>query len=121
MSAVPLTFAPPTRTLSNIYGDKVVLSAQCAALLSLLLEDNCAVVTRSEIRRRIWNHGVVSEDRLNHLICRLRKEMNALPGECAWQIETIPKLGYQLKINEKSVTTLNYWVHRCRAWFSDLH
>ncbi len=119
-NSIPLKYDHTSRTVSNIYGEKIVLSPQCAVLLTLFLEEKNNVVTREHIRKRIWEHNVVSEDMINHLVCRLRRELNALPGECAWQIETIPKTGYRMKINEDSVNSLHYWLHRCSNWFTGL-
>ncbi|MCW8108286.1 winged helix-turn-helix domain-containing protein [Alteromonas ponticola] len=120
-NSVPISFDPISRTVSTVYGEKLVLSPQCAVLLNLLLENNGDVLTRSEMRKRIWNHCVVSEDMINHLVSRLRKELAALPDDHAWKIETIPKIGYRLLVREDSAHDLQYWWHRCKTWFSTMH
>lgn len=36
------------------------------------MENEGDIVTRTDMRQSIWGHKVVIEDRINHLICRLR-------------------------------------------------
>lgn len=112
-------YEPATRTLSNPQGDKKVLSPQCARLLTLLIDTPSGIVTREQMRRAIWKHNVVSEDLINHLVSRLRKEITSLPGPNPWQIEVIPKVGYRL-LEQQEPHDLKYWLHRASDWFGNL-
>ncbi|WP_018981961.1 winged helix-turn-helix domain-containing protein [Salinimonas chungwhensis] len=106
-----------TRTVCNSQGDRRVLSPQCALLLELFLTQDNHFVSRQQIRQHIWQHNIVSDDMINHLVCRLRKELKSVSVDCDWRIEAIPKRGYQMVINNMK-HDFTYWLHRCSNWFS---
>ena len=85
-----MIYDKPSRTITDSQGRQRVLSPQCGDLLDLLMENAGEIVTRTDMRLSIWGHQVVSEDRINHLVCRLRKELKSLPEPQPWQIEAIP-------------------------------
>lgn len=118
MHPTSLKYDHTTRTVSNGQGASRVLSPQCAHLLELFLTRENHIVTRKQMREVIWRHNIVSEDMINHLICRLRKELRTLPGETCWQIEAIPKVGYRMLLTEQEKHDIKYWLHRCGSWFS---
>lgn len=77
-------------------GMKVALRGQSFVVLTALLEDPGEVVTRQELRRRLWSEGVFVEydNLLNAAVARLR----AVLGDSAANprfIETLPRRGYR--------------------------
>jgi Tol biopolymer transport system component/DNA-binding winged helix-turn-helix (wHTH) protein len=74
-------------------GLKVRLSEQPFRLLAILLEYPGEVVSRDELRRRLWPEDThVDFDRsLNTAASKLREAL----GEAAYNIETLPKRGYR--------------------------
>lgn len=96
-----------------------MLSPQCGDLFNMLMDNEGDIVTRSAMRKFIWGHQVVSEDMINHLVCRLRKELKSLPEPPPWQIEVIPKKGYRLNSLEPK-HNIPYWLHRWVEWVHDI-
>ncbi|PRO72613.1 hypothetical protein C6Y40_15665 [Alteromonas alba] len=114
-----MTYDKPSRTITDSKGEQRVLSPQCGDLLDLLMENEGEIVTRADMRQSIWGHKVVSEDRINHLVCRLRKELKSLPEPPPWQIEVIPKRGYRLTTLEPR-HNIPLWLHRWIDWVHDI-
>ncbi len=77
-------------------GTKVTLREQSFAVLSLLLEHPGELVTREELRRRLWPEDVfVDFDNLmNTAVARLRAALGD-SAEHPRFIETVPKRGYR--------------------------
>jgi adenylate cyclase len=77
-------------------GVKIRLRHQVFAALSLLLERAGEVVTREELRQRLWPGDVIVdfENALNSIIARLRRVLRD-PAEHSRYIETLPKRGYR--------------------------
>ena len=80
-------------------GIRIHLREQSFRALALLLEQPGQVVTREELRRRLWPADVFVdfENNLNHAIARLREAL----GDSAERprfIETLPKRGYRLLV-----------------------
>lgn len=73
-----------------------LLSKQCGQLLQQFLNAPDHTLTRDEIRQCLWGHNYVSEDTINHAVCRLRKSLAMLPQNCEVHIETLPATGYRL-------------------------
>ncbi|QPG05079.1 response regulator transcription factor [Salinimonas marina] len=112
-----LNYDGSTHTVSNAQGESKTLSPQCAALLAMFLEEPQGIVTREQIRQTIWQHNnVVSEDLINHLIYRLKKELNCLPNTPAWHIEVIPKTGYHLVVESATSPVKTSWWQNCWQW-----
>src|SRR6201998_4253528 len=84
-----------TRQLTK-NGAKIRLSQQPIQVLSLLLENPGEIVTREELRRRLWSSDVfVDFDHgLNKSIQKLRDALGDSAGSPRF-IETIPRIGYR--------------------------
>jgi TolB-like protein len=78
------------------HGIPVRLREQPLQVLVALLERPGDVVTRDDLRRRLWRHDtfVDFEVGLNSAISRLRRALND-PAEAPRLIETLPKRGYR--------------------------
>ncbi len=78
------------------YGLKVKLSGHPLELLLLLVEHSGELVTREELRDRLWPEGVFVdfEPSLNGAVKRLRRTLNDDPQEPRY-IETCPRQGYR--------------------------
>ena len=81
------------------HGVKVRLRGQPFAILAMLLERPGEVVTREELRKRLWSNGlnetfVDFEHSVNSAIKKLRAALNDSPENSRY-IETIPKVGYR--------------------------
>ena len=120
-----LHYDKTTHTVSNAQGETKVLSPQCAILLAMMLEAPRHIVTREQMRQTIWLHNnVVSEDLINHLVYRLKKELSCLTAIPTWHIEVIPKTGYRLIVEPAPSRSwgpwfqrFRHWYQRCRPWF----
>jgi TolB-like protein/tetratricopeptide (TPR) repeat protein len=88
-----LDFQSGTLTKAGI---RVPLREQAIRVLVALLERPGELVTRDELRRRLWNDGTVVDFDigLNTAISRLRLVLND-PVESPRFIETVPKRGYR--------------------------
>ena len=77
-------------------GRRIALQPQPLAILQALIERPGEVVTREELRRRIWNNGAyVDFDRsLNKAIVKLREALGD-DAESPRYIETLPRHGYR--------------------------
>jgi TolB-like protein/DNA-binding winged helix-turn-helix (wHTH) protein len=92
------------------HGVRVRLSGQPFALLSMLLERPGEIVTREEMRLRLWSTDTIVdfEHSLNSAIKKLRAALGDSPENSRY-IETIPKVGYRFiaPVEEsESATTL---------------
>ena len=78
------------------YGVRIKLQEQPFQILSLLLEHPGEVVTREEIRERLWPaHTFVDFDRsLNKAMTKLRAALGD-SADCPRFVETIPRHGYR--------------------------
>jgi DNA-binding winged helix-turn-helix (wHTH) protein len=77
-------------------GLRIRLRQQCAQVLSLLLERSGELVTREELRERLWpgNTFVEFEGSLNKVMVRLREALGD-SVESPRLIETLPRKGYR--------------------------
>ena len=81
------------------HGVRVRLRGQPFAILAMLLERPGAVITREEMRKKLWSDGsndtfVDFEHSMNTAIKKLRAALSDSP-ENSLYVETIPKLGYR--------------------------
>jgi DNA-binding winged helix-turn-helix (wHTH) protein/Flp pilus assembly protein TadD len=78
------------------HGVRVRLPGQPFCILSILLEKPGEVVTREEMRQRLWASDtfVDFEHSLNSAIKKLRAALNDTPENSRY-IETIPRVGYR--------------------------
>ena len=77
-------------------------------VLALLAERTGLLVTREEIRERIWGKDTFVEfdDALNHAIRKIREAIGAA-GEDAKLLETVPRKGYRLTIPKLPAASLS--------------
>src|SRR5260370_21842008 len=78
------------------HGVRVRLPGQPFCILSILLEKPGAVVTREEMRQRLWSSDtfVDFEHSLNTAIKKLRAALGDSSGNSRY-VETVPRLGYR--------------------------
>jgi len=78
------------------HGVRVRLPGQPFCILSMLLEKPGEIVTREEMRRRLWASDtfVDFEHSLNSAIKKLRAALNDSPENSRY-IETVPRVGYR--------------------------
>src|SRR5215472_13142654 len=77
-------------------GQRIHLQEQPFQLLVTLLERSNQVVTRDELRRKLWPANVVVDfdHRLNNAITRLREVLGD-DADSPRFIETVPRVGYR--------------------------
>jgi DNA-binding winged helix-turn-helix (wHTH) protein len=101
-------------------GTKVRLREQCFEVLALLLERPGEVVTREELRNRLWPEDVYVDfdNGLNTAVARIREAL----GDSAERprfIETLPRRGYRFIAPVDRVRAhgagpgLEAWLARC--------
>src|ERR1051325_1450294 len=78
------------------HGVRVRLSGQPFALLGMLLERPGEIVTREEMRLRLWSTDTIVdfEHSLNSAIKKLRAALGDSPENSRY-IETVPRVGYR--------------------------
>src|ERR1700751_4684413 len=77
-------------------GERIHLQEQPFQLLVILLERSNQVVTREELRKKLWSANVVVDfdHRLNNAITRLREVLGD-DADSPRFIETVPRVGYR--------------------------
>ena len=82
------------------HGMKIKLHGQPIAILAMLLERPGEVISREEIRKKLWPEGTIVEfeHSLNAAVKRLRDALDDLPGTPRY-IETLPKHGYRFVVS----------------------
>jgi DNA-binding winged helix-turn-helix (wHTH) protein len=89
------------------HGVRIRLPGQPFCILSILLEKPGEVITREEIRRRLWSSDtfVDFEHSLNSAIKKLRAALGDSPENSRY-IETVPRVGYRFiaPVEQVSVT-----------------
>ena len=94
----PFVFDPRS---GDLYGDGLAcrLSDQPLALLTALLEHPERLVTREELRQRLWPNGtfVDFDHGLNSAVSRLREALQDSAGSPRF-VQTIPRRGYRLLV-----------------------
>jgi DNA-binding winged helix-turn-helix (wHTH) protein len=77
-------------------GGKIPLQDQLLQVLTVLVENADTVVTRKELRERLWSPDVFVDfdHSLNNCINKLREALNDSASSPRY-IETIPRLGYR--------------------------
>ena len=78
------------------HGVRVRLPGQPFCILSMLLEKSGEVVTREEMRQRLWTADtfVDFEHSLNTAMKKLRAALSDSPENSRY-VETVPRLGYR--------------------------
>jgi DNA-binding winged helix-turn-helix (wHTH) protein/Flp pilus assembly protein TadD len=93
----PFELDPRTAELRR-NGEPVPLQLQPARILVLLVERAGALVTREEIRARVWPDRVVDyEQGLNYAIRQIRSALGD-DAEAPAYVETLPRRGYRLAV-----------------------
>ncbi len=87
-------FDDQRRTLTT-NGKRVRFSGQAVDLLGLLLEQPGALITREEVRAKLWPDSTVEFDHsLDVVVSRLRSVLGD-PSPTPRYIETVPRRGYR--------------------------
>jgi TolB-like protein/Tfp pilus assembly protein PilF len=81
-------------------GERVVLPPKVAELLIVLVQAAGAVLTREELRQRLWPDRVVEDGSLTSHISWLRKALGERSGSQVF-VETLPKRGYRFAVPVK--------------------
>jgi DNA-binding winged helix-turn-helix (wHTH) protein len=78
------------------HGVRVRIPGQPFRILTMLLEKRGEIVTREEMRQRLWASDtfVDFEHSLNSAIKKLRAALNDTPENSRY-IETVPRMGYR--------------------------
>jgi TolB-like protein/Tfp pilus assembly protein PilF len=86
-------------------GRKISLPPMVFKILQALLERRGGVVTRAELRARLWpgDTFVEFEDSLNHAVKKLRQALGD-SAENPKFIETLPRYGYRLITSEPAIS-----------------
>lgn len=89
------------------HGVRVRLPGQPFCILSMLLERPGEIVTRGEMRRRLWASDtfVDFEHSLNSAIKKLRAALNDSPENSRY-IETVPRVGYRFVAPVEEILTV---------------
>ena len=74
------------------------LDPKVMGVLVLLAENAGRVVSREELRDRLWPHAVVTDDSLTRCIYELRRQLSHAGGHERYKamVQTVPKRGYRL-------------------------
>src|SRR6266498_2275253 len=80
-------------------GVRIKLRDQSFEILALLLEHPCEIVTREELRTRLWpaNVFVDFDNNLNTAVTRLREALGD-SAEKPRYVETLPRRGYRFMV-----------------------
>jgi len=81
------------------------LQAKTMDLLTYLIRHSNRAVPREELLQEVWQDTVVGEHVLTNTIGKLRKAIRAINLD-EETLETIPKKGYRLNVNDSSVTSI---------------
>ena len=89
------------------HGVRVRLPGQPFCILSMLLERSGEIVTREEMRQRLWalDTFVDFEHSLNSAIKKLRAALNDSPENSRY-IETVPRVGYRFVAPVEEIQTV---------------
>src|SRR5713101_5157082 len=86
------------------HGHKIHLHEQPFQVLKILLEHPGEVVTREEIRKRLWPNDTIVEfdNSINSAIKKLRLALGD-SAEAPRYVETVPRRGYRLLVTVERV------------------
>ena len=90
-------------------GVEIFMEHRLRKFFSVLYERKNEVVTRSELLQSVWNDVLVSDDSITKAAFDLRRffKKNEIDE---FQLITIPKIGYQLKVVSKKRTPMLFRV-----------
>ena len=89
-----LTVDPPSCEIERD-GVREALEPRVMQVLVLLARKSGEVVSREELIKFCWDDRIVSENAVNRVMSRIRA-LAAGPGADAFELQTIPKVGYRL-------------------------
>ena len=96
-------------------GIKLKLRDQSLQVLASLLEHSGQLVTRDELRHRLWPNGIIVDfdNSLNIIVARLREVLGD-SAEHPRLIETLPKRGYRFigHLELPTTSALKHWAHK---------
>lgn len=95
----PVRVSPPTRQVV-IGADRHTIEPRVMQVLVVLAKARGLVVSRDELIDRCWDGRIVGDDAINHAIGKLR-QLGLASGD-AFEVETIPRVGYRLIANGQS-------------------
>lgn len=95
------TVRPSVRTLEGAGGSATVEPRVMQVLLALV-DAGGTVLSREDLLRLCWNGRVVGDDSINRAIAEVRRVTQAT--EAGFGIETIPRIGYRLKVEASEDT-----------------
>jgi len=87
----------PSRAQLEAPGQSVRLEPRVMGVLVALARRRGETVAREQLIAEVWEGRVVTDDAVQRCIAALRKVLRSLPGA---DIETIPRLGYALRVIE---------------------
>lgn len=76
------------------------LEPRAMQVLVALSEGAPGVVSRHDLNHRVWGGRIVGDDAVNRAVQLLRRAASNAPGAAPFTIETIPKVGYKLRVAE---------------------
>ena len=88
----------PSEGIIEYQKKELILEPRLTRLLSSLLRHR-RIARREVLITDVWPDTIVNEESLNRAISDLRKKLNEFFGQ-APQIETIPKVGYRIHVEE---------------------
>ena len=77
------------------------LEPRVMQVLVALARAHGKIVTRDELIEQCWDGRIVGEDAINRALARVRHCAAGFAGGC-FAVETIPRVGYRLKVNGAS-------------------
>src|SRR5437899_13084611 len=94
------------------HGVRVRLPGQPFCILSMLLEKPGEVLTREEMRQRLWSSDtfVDFEHSLNSAIKKLRAALGDSPENSRY-VETVPRVGYRFIAPVEEISAADTTVH----------
>lgn len=90
------TVRPSIRTVQGVGGNATAEPRVMQVLLALV-DAGGAVLSREDLLRICWNSRVVGDDSINRAIAEVRRV--AQVTQAGFSVETIPRIGYRLKID----------------------
>ena len=93
-------------------GETLPLKRQSAAVLALLVSNAGSVVARTTIRDTVWHDRTIEfDDGINACVRDIRRVLGD-NSKSPLYVETIPKLGYRLKVAATGLPEKGWWTSR---------
>ncbi|WP_274631390.1 winged helix-turn-helix domain-containing tetratricopeptide repeat protein [Arvimicrobium flavum] len=106
-------FLPKNRELRTAEGRAVDLRCQSAEVLAVLAARPDEIVSKDALMQAVWPDTFVTDDSLTQCIADIRR---ALGDDGHVIVETLPKRGYRLNVDDRTRQTANAAVGTERAW-----